>query len=192
MTKRLLIAAAVILTIVAAKPAERCGKGKAVVYSDGSVTFANGISSEELSGLRNTYGRHYAYFERDGHGYVITDPDTLDRIAAVYAPQQKLGRQQARLGAKQAAIGVQQAQIGSEQARIGIRQTHDHSESLENRQKELGKQQDELGEKQDVLGRQQETMGHQQEELARTADKQIAAIFDQAVRTGVAKKLSGF
>jgi len=31
-------------------------------------------------------------------------------------------------------------------------------------------------------------MGHQQEDLAHTAEKQIAVIFDQAIRTGVAKK----
>ena len=188
MTKRLLIAAAVLLTIVAAKPAEHCEKGKAVVYSGGDITYANGLSADDLSSLRTTYGHHFAYFERDGHAYVITDPDTLDRIAALYAPQTKLGRQQADLGAKQAALGAQQAEIGREQARIGMRQTHDHSDSLERRQKDLGKQQDELGEKQDVLGRQQEAMGRQQEELARQAEKQIAVIFDEAIRTGIAKK----
>lgn len=120
MTKRLLIAATVLITIVAAKPVEHCEKGKAVVYSDGDVTFANGISGEDLSGLRRAYGHHFAYFERDGHSYVITDPDTLDRIAAVYEPQRELGRKQADLG--------------------------------------------------------------------HAVDKQIAVIFDQAIRTGVAKK----
>jgi hypothetical protein len=188
MTKRLLIAAAVLLTIVAAKPAEHCEKGKAVVYAEGGITYANGISAEDLSTLQRTYGRHFAYVERDGHGYVITDPDTLDRIAAVYTPQTKLGRQQAELGAKQASLGAKQAEIGREQARIGMRQTHEHSESLEQRQNELEKQQNALGEKQDVLVRQQETMVQQQEDLARTAEKQLAAIFDQAIRTGVAKK----
>jgi hypothetical protein len=188
MTKRLLVAAVVFLTVVAAKPGEHCEKGRAVVYSDGNITFANGISIDDLSTLRKAYGRHFAYVEREGHGYVITDSDTLDRIAAVYEPQQKLGRQQAVLGAKQAALGVQQAQIGTEQGRIGMRQTYDHSETLDRRQNELGKKQDALGEKQDTLGRQQEVMGRQQEELARNAEKQIGAIFDQAIRTGLAKK----
>ncbi len=188
MTKRLLIAAAVLLTIVAAKPAEHCEKGKAVVYSAGDVTYANGISAEDLSALRKAYGHHFAYFEHDGRSYVITDRDTLDRIAALYEPQMTLGRQQAELGQKQAALGRQQAEIGREQGRIGMRQAYDHADSLERRQKELGKQQDALGEKQDELGRQQETMGQQQEDLARQAEKQIAVIFDQAIRTGVAKK----
>jgi hypothetical protein len=188
MTKRLLIAAAVLLTIVAAKPAEHCEKGKAVVYSDGDVTYANGISMDDLSGLRRAYGRRFAYFERGAQGYLITDADTLDRIAAVYEPQQKLGRQQSELGSKQAALGAQQAELGREQARIGMRQGHDQSESLERRQLELGKQQDKLGEKQDALGKQQEAMGQQQEEFSRQAEKQIAVIFDQAIRTGVAKK----
>ena len=188
MTKRLLIAAAVLLTIVAAKPAEHCEKGKAVVYSDGDITYANGISSEDLSWLRRAYGHRFAYFERDGHGYLITDPDTLDRIAAVYEPQQRLGRKQADLGQKQAALGRQQADLGREQARIGMRQAHDQSESLERRQQELGKEQDKLGEKQDALGRRQEAMGQQQEELSRQAEKQIAVIFDQAIRVGLAKK----
>ena len=188
MTKRLLIAAAVVLTIVAAKPAEHCERGKAVVYSDGDVTFANGISADDLSGLRREYGRHFAYFERDGHSYVITDADTLDRIWALYEPQRKLGRKQAELGQKQAALGRQQADLGREQGRIGMQQARDHSASLERRQNELGKQQDDLGEKQDALGRQQSAMGRQQDDLARAAEKQIAVIFDEAIRTGVAKK----
>ncbi|HEX3582446.1 MAG TPA: hypothetical protein VH087_11840, partial [Thermoanaerobaculia bacterium] len=173
----------------AAKPAEHCERGKAVVYSDGDVTYANGISMDDLSGLRRAYGHHFAYFERGGQGYLITDADTLDRIAAVYEPQQKLGRQQAELGQKQGALGAQQAELGREQARIGMRRAaHDQSESLERRQEELGKQQDKLGEKQDALGKQQEAMGQQQEEFSRQAERQIAVIFDQAIRTGIAKK----
>ncbi|HEX7190212.1 MAG TPA: hypothetical protein VF381_01465 [Thermoanaerobaculia bacterium] len=188
MTHRLLIAATLFLTIVAAKPAEHCAGGKAVVYADGGVTWANGISAEDLSMLQKRYGHHFAFMEREGTGYVITDPDTLDRIAALYEPQWKLGRQQAELGQKQAALGQQQAELGREQARIGMRQAHDQSASLDRRQNELGKQQDALGEKQETLVRQQEAMGHQQEEIARAAEKQIAVIFDQAIRTGVAKK----
>jgi hypothetical protein len=188
MTKRLLIAAAAFLAIVAAKPAEHCEKGHAVVFSDGNMTSANGISAEDLRALQRQYGHHFAYMERDGHGYVITDPDTLDRIGAAYSQQWKLGRKQAELGQKQAALGAQQAQIGTEQARIGMRQTYDHSASLDRRQNDLGRQQDKLGEKQDAMGRQQDAMGRQQEDLARQAEKEIAVIFDQAIRTGVAKK----
>lgn len=192
MTNRLLIAAAVFFAIVAAKPAEHCAGGKAIVYTDGDITTANGISADDLSGLQARYGRHFAYMERDGKGYVITDPDTLDRIAAVYEPALKLGHKQAELGQKQAELGRQQADIGREQARVGMRQASDHSGSLEKEQKDLERQQDALGEKQETLGRQQEAMGHRQEDLARDAEKQIAVIFDQAIRTGVAKKLSRF
>jgi hypothetical protein len=191
MTTRLLIAAAVALTLFAAKPAERCEKGHAVVYADGGITSANGISSDDLATLQRHYGRHFAYMEREGRGYVITDPDMLDRIAAVYSLQRNLGRKQATLGQKQADLGAQQADLGKEQARVGMRQVHDHSDSLEHRQDELSKQQDKLGEKQEALGRQQEEMGRQQEDLAKTAEKQMATIFDQAIRTGVAKRASG-
>lgn len=191
MTQRLLVAAAVVFTLFAGKWAEHCEKGKAVVYADGGVTFANGIGADDLSVLQKAYGRHFAYFERDGQRYLITDPDTLDRIAAVYAPQMNLGRKQADLGAKQAKLGAQQADLGREQARIGMRQVYGRSETLERQQTELGKKQDQLGEKQDVLGRQQDAMGRQQDDLAKSVDKQISTIFDQAIRTGVAKKLSG-
>jgi hypothetical protein len=191
MTQRLLVAAAVFFALFAGKWAERCEKGHAVVYANGGVTFANGISGDDLGVLQKTYGRHFAYFERDGRRYVITDLDTLDRIAAVYAPQMHLGRKQAELGAQQAKLGAQQADLGREQARIGSRQIHDRSESLERQQTELGKKQDALGDKQNTLGRQQEEMGRQQDDLAKSADKQVAAIFDQAIRTGVAKRLSG-
>jgi hypothetical protein len=188
MTKRLALAAVVLFALFAGKPNEHCSAGKAVVFANGGITFANGISSSDLAALANTYGRHYAYFERNGHGYVITDPDTLDRIAAVYAPQLALGSKQAALGQKQAALGMDQAKLGLEQARLGIQQVHDDSKATERRQQELGKQQDTLGEKQDSLGRDQEAMGHQQEEKSRAAEKQLTVIFDEAIRMGVAKK----
>jgi hypothetical protein len=114
MTRRLLVAAALFFVLVAAKPVEHCEKGHAIVYAEGDVTFANGISAEELSALQKRYGHHFAYMERESDGYVTTDPDTLDRIAAVYR--------------------------------------------------------------------------RKQETVRRTAEKQIAVIFDQAIRTGVAKK----
>jgi hypothetical protein len=190
MTQRLLVAAAVLFTLFAGKWAEHCEKGHAVVYADGGVTFANGISGDDLGVLQRAYGHHFAYFERDGQRYVITNPDTLDRIAAVYAPQMNLGRKQTDLGAKQAKLGAQQADLGRQQARIGMRQVYDRSQTLARQQTELGKKQDQLGEKQDALGRQQEEMGRRQDDLAKTAEKQMATIFDQAIRTGVAKKRS--
>jgi len=188
MTKRLALAAVVLFALFAGKSNEHCAGGKALVFANGGNTFADGISATDLTALSNTYGGHYAYFERSGHGYVITDPDTLDRIAAVYAPQLKLGSKQAALGQKQATIGIHQAEIGREQARLGIQQIHDDSNATERRQQELSKQQDALGEKQDSLGREQSAMGHQQEELSRSVEKQLAAIFDEAIRTGLAKK----
>jgi len=180
MTKRLALAAVVLFALFAGKTDEHCAGGKALVFANGGITFANGISATDLAALANAYGRHYAYFERNGHGYVITDPDTLDRIAAVYAPQLALGSRQAALGQKQAAIGMNQAKSGMEQARLGIQQVHDDSRATERRQQELSKQQDTLGEKQDALGREQTTMGHQQEEMSRAAvggERSIAPAF---------------
>jgi len=89
MTHRLFIAAAVFFVFFAAKPAEHCEKGHAIVYAEGDVTFANGISAVDLSALQRRYGHHFAYMEREREGYVITDPDTLDRVAAVYRRKQE-------------------------------------------------------------------------------------------------------
>ena len=162
----------------------------AIVIRDGERQYSHG-DSRDLAETADL-GRQYAYFERDGLGYVIRDVDTLARIHEIVQPQVDLGEQQAKLGAEQAALGARQAALGAKQAALGMKQaasaSSDHARELAEQQRELGRQQQKLAEQQRPLGAQQRVLGEKQREAAKTARKQLEKLFEDAVRSGLAKR----
>lgn len=136
-------------------------------------------------------GRHFAYFERDGVAWLITDDDTLDELERVMRPQAELGEEQARLGREQAELGRQQAALGAKQAAIGAEQAHargDRARELQRRQRELADEQRELAEQQRPLAAEQRRLGEKQREAGRIARAKMERIFARAISTGVAKR----
>lgn len=136
-------------------------------------------------------GRHFAYFERNGAGYVIRDAATLQRIERVLQPQVDLGNEQARLGQQQAALGSKQAALGAKQAALGIEQigaSGARARELQRRQSELAEQQRELADQQRPLADEQRELAEKQREASRVALAQMEKLFDEAVRSGVAKR----
>jgi bla regulator protein BlaR1 len=90
------------------------------------------------------HGSESLLYGRTNEGaWVIRDPQTLQRVDAIFGPQRELGRQQAELGRQQAEIGRQQAEVGKSQAELGKQQA------------ELGRQQAELGAQQAELAARQ-------------------------------------
>lgn len=135
----------------------------------------------------------YASFEKDGVTYVITDPATMKRINAVVQPQVDLGREQARLGGEQAKIGARQAEIGAEQAALGAQQAANWDDparmrELEAKQRKLQRRQAELAEQQRPLAKEQEVLAEKQREASSRAHKSLDKLFDEALRTGIAKR----
>src|SRR4051812_21427693 len=78
-----------------------CAAGKARVFADDHIIFANGLSEGRLDTLKTKYGKTFLYVERGAKAYVVTDGDTLDRVRHILLPQAQLGQQQAALGSKQ-------------------------------------------------------------------------------------------
>lgn len=161
-----------------------------VVIRDGSTSYSDGeVGSSDLAGL----GRRFAYFERGGAGYVIRDEATLARILKEIQPQIDLGDEQARVGGQQAKLGQKQAELGQQQAAIGAQQaTHwkdrEYSRELQEKQRRLQRRQEELAEQQRPLAEQQRVLAERQREASRRAKLRLAAIFDEALRNGVAKR----
>jgi hypothetical protein len=158
-----------------------------VVIHDSSRSYVDGDTSRDLSDL----GKHYAYFERDGIGYAIHDPATLARLRTILQPQVDLGAQQAGLGERQAELGAKQAAIGSQQAELGLEQINARGERarrLQRRQNELSGEQSALAEQQRPLAEQQRALAAKQREAARVAKPKMEKIFEDAVRSGVAKR----
>lgn len=179
-TAALALAAAIALAI----PAHAKDCNSFVYVSDQSTTISNDCDDDGLTvtELRKQYGKHFAAISRGGRKYVITEPSVLSRIEEAYRAQVELGSRQAELGSQQAALGAQQASLGAEQARIALSGSGEDQRRLSRRQSELGRQQSELGRRQSELGR-------QQSEAGREASRTTSAIFDEAIRTGVAKPI---
>jgi beta-lactamase regulating signal transducer with metallopeptidase domain len=70
--------------------------------------------------LREKYGDNFIWFRRAGKAYVITDPQTIQRVKAAYDAIDLIGKKQAALGEQQAAIGEQQAAIGQLMSGVSI------------------------------------------------------------------------
>ena len=159
-----------------------------VVIRDGKISFSDG-DAHGLSGL----GQRYAYFEKGGVGYVIRDEATLARVLRELQPQIDLGHEQARIGEQQAKLGQKQAELGQQQAAIGAQQaTHwndrELSRELQKKQSRLQQRQEELADQQRPLADQQRVLADKQREASRRAKVRLGAIFDEALRNGVAKR----
>jgi len=187
--------AALALTVITAGAfagGKACEPGKARVFADDDIIFANGIGSVDLDALKAKHGKTFLYIERGAKAYLVTDTDTLDRVRHMLLPQAQLSRQQASLGTQQAALGTKQAALGLEQARLGMQQiaaSEAKQRELERKQSELARQQEALGRQQEALGRQQEQLGAKQEALQRDSDKQVDAILDQSIAGGLAQQV---
>lgn len=173
-----LLFASLLATAAHAKECE------ALVFVDGQrTTTTNGCDDRlDVERLRAQYGRHFAVAARGSKTYLITDASLLRQIGDAYQVQTDLGRRQAALGELQAALGAKQAAIGAEQARIALSGDEEAQSRLTRRQSELGRQQSELG-------RQQSALGRQQEEAGRAAERKVAALLTDAIRTGAAKEI---
>jgi hypothetical protein len=163
---------------------------RTIVIRDGDRHYLDGDSDDvaETASL----GRQYAFFERDGVGYVIRDVDALARIRKIVKPQADLGRQQAKLGSKQAALGAKQAALGVRQAALGMKQAATSSSvqarELTEQQRDLSREQQKLSEQQMPLGEQQRVLGEKQRDAGKTARQQLEKLFEDAIRSGLAKR----
>ena len=169
-----------------------CAAGQARVFSDGDISFANGLSTEKFDALRARYGKTFLYMERGDKTYLITDADTLDRVRHIVQPQRQLGQEQAKLGTHQAALGTQQASLGLEQSRIGMQQmgaSEAEQRRLSAKQEELSRKQDALSRQQEELSKQQEALSAKQESLQKDSDTRIDTVLDQAIASGLASQV---
>jgi hypothetical protein len=161
-----------------------------IIFRDGDHSYIQNDHDSDLD--RADLGRHYALFTRGGNTYVIHDAATLERVRKIIAPQVELGKQQAKLGGEQAALGAKQAALGAKQAALGAKQaaagSSERQRELAAGQRELAEQQRELAEQQRPLAEQQRALGEKQREAGRRARQRLDELFDDALRSGVAKR----
>lgn len=194
-TLALALAAAIVgFFLVISSPALASGGATYVLFSQGSQSTTMSGSLEELKRARaHRVGGEAMLYARQGRSaYVVRDPETLRRAAAIFEPQHALGTRQGELGSRQAALGHRQAALGAQQARLGAMQagaSPSRQEALGRQQEVLGRRQEELGRQQEALGRQQDALGREQERVSRVAEAQLRALLADAVRRGLARRV---
>ena len=177
------------------------GGGAYVVFLENDVTLVNGTARDYERGkaLRAGPQEQLFWFQRGGKEYVLRDPAVLKQLQALFAPQMKLGQQQAVLGgmqkqlaneladliAQQDAQGEQQAEFGLRMSQLATEQVRlqEQGESteaieaeiqgLEEEQGSLEEPQAQLAIQRDGVQQQQEALIQQQEDVARKLDQAI-------------------
>lgn len=166
-----------------------------IIIRDGDSTYMMGEFSSTSSARYDTAAgtRHYAWVERDGEAWLITDPAVLARLDEATRAQRRVGGEQGALGSRQAELGRKQAELGRKQAELGRRQAAYATDST--RQRDLGEQQRELSEQQRVLSGKQRELSEKQRELSEKqrqvsidVHRDVARIFEDAIRSGAAKR----
>jgi hypothetical protein len=160
-----------------------------------SGNWSTGNPKREIEKARqSTNGNHFFWFRHDGKSYVVTDPQILAELKALYAPMEELGRQQEELGKQQEALGRQQEALGRRQEQASVatpdltreinelnaamkklqalqgkettqEQLSEIQEKLGDLQGRIGDLQGKVGEKQGSLGEEQGRLGEQQGKL---------------------------
>jgi hypothetical protein len=180
---------------VAASERENGDRFRYVFIAQGDSSTTMNASAEDIERARaQRAGKEALLYVRDrGAAYVIRDADTLRRAAEIFRPQAIVGAQQGELGRRQGELGRRQGELGREQGRLGMLQADARpreAAELGRQQGELGRRQGELGRQQGELGRQQGLLGQEQARLAKEAEVKIKALLADAIRRGVARRIS--
>ncbi|HXW54264.1 MAG TPA: M56 family metallopeptidase [Candidatus Cybelea sp.] len=142
--------------------------------------------------LQKKMGGDLIWFERDEKSYIITDPDFIAKVKALFAPEDALGLQENELGRQEDDLGRQQDALGQKMENVKVKipditpdlervrerlrelssgATQSELGALQSElgrlQSQIGRYQSQAGVQQSAIGRQQSELGHQQAELGR-------------------------
>lgn len=139
-------------------------------------------NDEDLSHARALHKKingDFIWFERDEKSYVITDPAFMQKVNALFAPEDELAKKQDELGRQQDELGRQQDALGEQMDKATVK-VPDITPDLERirarlkeleasgaTQSELGRVQSQIGELQGQIGRLQSQIGTQQSGIGR-------------------------
>ncbi len=151
---------------------------------------------EQVQKLREKTKSDFIWFRKNGHAYIVRDPETVQQAQAAFAPMQELAREQAELGREQAALGAKQAALGMQQAESRLMLPHfDFSAEMRAMDKELrafdtSTEQEDMSRyradmhdafKQLNSAKTQEALARAQEQIARAMQKMDSSTMQQAM-----------
>ncbi len=101
------------------------GESWAIVNGpDDQFTFSgewSGNRAAELEVARKVAKAPFLWFTHQGKSYIVTDPQIIAKIRAMYRPMDDLGRQQEALGKQQEELGKQMDELGRLQDGVQVK-----------------------------------------------------------------------
>jgi peptidoglycan hydrolase CwlO-like protein len=167
-----------------------------------------------MSAWRARYGSKFAWFRLRGHDYFVTDDRTLAELHEAMAPQREVNAKQSEVNRAQAEVNRHQAKVNAHQSEVNRaqsevaerqRQVHQgvHDGAIDStaqsrvnemqsevnaRQSVVNEEQHAVNEEQHVVNGRQEIVNRTQERVSREIRHALSRIFEDAVRSGVARE----
>ncbi len=145
-----------------------------------------GRQEEDLGSQQEKLGEEQERLGEKQSHVMVDNPDLSRRMAELRDQIDKLQKEAEKknkqlseedLGDLQGKIGDLQGKIGELQGQAGEKQA------------KLGEEQSKLGDQQALLGDKQAALGEEQEKLSKEASKKMRNLLDEALRSGLAKKV---
>jgi hypothetical protein len=140
-------------------------------------------SDDEVDALKLLYPGNFIWFRQAGKAYIVRDPATLARVAAAWAPADKLGQEMHQYDVQMRAQSETMAALGREMALAtrGPKAGRGAAEAI-------GKRMDAQGKTMDALGKQMGALGKQIDRESKQADADTRTLLHAALVSGTAQQ----
>ena len=136
----------------------------------------------EVESLKAKYPGNFIWFRQAGKAYVVRDQATLAKVAAAWAPADKLGQEMKQLDAPMREKSTAMTALAQEMV-SAVQGGKDRGGAGE----AMGKRMDALGKEMNVLGKQMDALGKQVERESKQADATSRALMQAALASGAAQ-----
>lgn len=159
----------------------------ALVRDGQRTTFVGSHRSDDsaIDALKKNYPGNFIWFRESGKGYVVRDPATLAKVAAAWAPADKLGQEMKQFDVQMRAQGETMNALGREMTSAvrGPNAPHGAAQAI-------GKRMDAQGKTMDALGKQMGALGKQIERESKLADASTRTLLRATVTSGTAQAVA--
>lgn len=159
----------------------------ALVRDGQRTTFVSSHRSDDgaIEALKKDIPGNFIWFRDAGKGYVVRDPATLAKVAAAWAPADKLGLEMKQFDVQMRGHGEAMSALGREMTAVtrGPKAERGAAESI-------GKRMDAQGKTMDALGKQMGILGKQIERESKLADASTRTVLRAAVASGMAQTVA--
>lgn len=148
--------------------------------SDMTNVGTNSPDTAAIKELKRSIGSDFFWFRSEGKAYVAQDRALLDKVAAAFAPLERLGKEMEGHGEQMKGHGATMKSLGGDMAIAA-------ATLRPSRMEEIGKKMEQAGKPMEVLGKKMEVLGKQMEKEGERADQTVRGLIREALASGLAR-----